>query len=82
MLWESRPFEKGQPVRNPKPKARNPTLEGRAIVLPRGPTVISSFLGLPHKILKMNPIKELLWGLRVEARGTREEAFTTLEPNP
>ena len=77
MLWESRPFEKGQPARNPKPKARNPTLEGRAIVLPRGPTVISSFLGLP-----MNPIKGLLWGFRVEARGTREEAFTTLEPNP
>ena len=25
----------------------------------------SSFLGLPHKILNMNPEKELLWGLRL-----------------
>ena len=28
-------------------------------------SISSSFLGLPHKILNMNPKKELLWSLRV-----------------
>ena len=28
----------------------------------------SSFMGLPYRILNMNPQKELLWGLWVESR--------------
>ena len=29
----------------------------------------SSFLGLPYRVLNMNPQKELLWSLRVGCRG-------------
>ena len=33
----------------------------------------SSFSGLPYRILYMNPKKELLWSLRVEALGYRAD---------
>ena len=32
----------------------------------------SSFLGLPYRILNMNPQKELLWGLWVESKTKRK----------
>ena len=35
----------------------------------------SSFLGLPYRILNMNPQKELLWGLWVGYRGLGSRAF-------
>ena len=33
----------------------------------------SSFLGLPYRILSMNPQKELLWGLWVGIQGVRKK---------
>ena len=38
-------------------------LECLAFLVPIGPIVVP-FLGLPYRILHMNPKKELLWGLR------------------
>ena len=35
----------------------------------------SSFLGLPYRILNMNPKKELLWGLWVVTRLMHREAI-------
>ena len=36
----------------------------------------SSFLGLPYRILDMNPPKELLWGLWLKVQGFKGlEAF-------
>ena len=39
----------------------------------------SSFLGLPYRVLNMNPKKELLWGLWVGARTADAQGYNTLQ---
>ena len=40
----------------------------------------SSFLGLPYRILYMNPKKELLWGLWVEINANQIIPLVVTEP--
>ena len=40
----------------------------------------SSFLGLPYRILNMNPEKELLWGLWVVLSDIEFQCYVGVEP--